>query len=86
MGLESHLTIELGCTTLVDTVRLKNLATERGTNEFSIEISQTDTGPWTELVTARIEQFKVSDEASVLIMNAMDMERTVINLPLNSIY
>ena len=86
MGLESQLTIELGCTTLVDTVRLKNLATERGTNEFSIEISQTDTGPWTELVTARIEQFKVSDEASVLIMNAMDMERTVINLPLNSIY
>ena len=62
MGPESHLTIELGCTTLVDTIRLKNLATDRGIDQLSIEISHAETGPWTQLVTARIEQFKVSDE------------------------
>ena len=59
MGEDAELTIELGCTTLLDTVRIKNLAPGRGTTQFSLHISQDQSGPWTQLLTAELTQFKV---------------------------
>ena len=59
MGQDAQLTIELGCTALLDTVRIKNLAPDKGTPLFSIEMSHSDTGPWTQLLSGQLETFKV---------------------------
>ena len=59
VGQDAQLTIELGCITLLDTVRIKNLAPDKGTTLFSIEISHSDTGPWTQLLSGQLETFKV---------------------------
>ena len=57
-GEDAQLTIDLGCTTLLDNVRMKNLAQDRGIDQFTIQSSNEPTGPWTEIVTARMEPFK----------------------------
>ena len=59
VGEDAVVTIELGCTTLLDTVRIKNLAPDSGTTQFSLHISQDQTGPWTQILTAELSQFKV---------------------------
>ena len=65
VGEQAELTIELGCTTLLDTVRIKNLAPDRGTTQFSLHISQDQSGPWTQLLTAELTQFKVGLKSNI---------------------
>ena len=59
IGQDAELTIELGCTTLLDTVRIKNLALDRGTTVFSLHVGQEQTGPWTQVLTGELAKFKV---------------------------
>ena len=59
VGQDAEITIELGCTTLLDTVRIKNLALDRGTTELSLHVGQEQTGPWTQVLTGELAQFKV---------------------------
>ena len=55
LGGEAELIIDLGCTTLIDTIELRNLNTKQGTKDFSLYVGQTEEGDWTELYSGNLE-------------------------------
>ena len=55
LGGEAQLIIDLGCTTLIDTIELRNLNTKQGTREFSLYVGQTEEGEWTELYSGNLD-------------------------------
>ena len=64
VGQDAELTIKLGCTTLLDTVRIKNSGPDQGTTRFSLHIGQEETGPWTQVLTAELAQLEVGYDIS----------------------
>ena len=56
VGGEAQLIIDLGCSTLIDTIDLRNLNTKQGTRDFSLYLSQPEKeGEWTELYTGTLD-------------------------------
>lgn len=55
LGSEAQLIIDLGCTTLIDTIELRNLNTKQGTRDFSLFVRQTEEGEWTELYSGNLD-------------------------------
>ena len=55
VGGEAQLIIDLGCSTLIDTIELRNLNTKQGTRDFSLSVGQTKEGEWTQLYTGNLD-------------------------------
>ena len=55
-GSEAELIIDMGCRTKINTIEMRNLDTTQGTRQFSIHISQTEDGPWDNLITGTLAQ------------------------------
>ena len=59
VGDEAYLVIELSCTTQIGSVVIRNPVEGKGTKQFSLHLSESDTGPWKELIIGELESLQV---------------------------
>ena len=54
-GPNAQLIVDLGCSTKVENILLRNLETGRGTKDFLLYVSVAEDGPWTLMLNGTLE-------------------------------